>query len=246
MGEKKTVIKVEERFFFMVLLTFIGGFSNAYSYFTRGGAFVSFHTGNITKVGLSAVLLDSAMFWSAFIPIVGAFLGAIFAQLVKLRLSRRSTPFWQCSALAIELAVFLIVGFVPKSWFNDGVNFVLSFVMMFQLSNFRSIEGSVHNTTIETGNLRSLGQHCGDLIWKRDLQSLKKSVRYFVAVAAFPVGALVGGVLCQWTGIYAIWACCMVLGFLLYRLRKSYGVTSQQRSLASGKPSDSRIAEIQA
>ena len=57
--------KVDESLIFMGLLTFIGGFINAYAFFTRGQAFVSMHTGNMAKIGLSLYQNDFNMLISS-------------------------------------------------------------------------------------------------------------------------------------------------------------------------------------
>lgn len=212
----KEEIKAEETFGFMLLLTFVGGYSNAYSYFTRGGAFVSFHTGNMAKLGIAAVTGDSTMFLACVVPICGGLLGAILAQLVKTYLSRQSMLLWQKTALLIELTALFIVGFLPQSVPDNAVNFFLSIILMFQLSNFRKYEGNVHNSTIETGNLRTFGQYCGDILIKRNLASAKKAGTYFIMVFSFPLGTLVGGFFSLWTGRSAIWLCCVLLAVLAF------------------------------
>lgn len=218
MPSKRFWSKFEESLPFMVILTFIGGFINAYSFFTRGGAFVSFHTGNIMRVGIAAATLDLAMFGSSIIPILGAFLGAILAQLFKAILSKRSIHFWQLAALITEFAAFLVVGFIPESYPHTAVNFSLSLIIMFQLSNFRTLNGAAHNTTIETGNLRTLGQHCGNILLNRNLPSLKVACQYAVAFLAFPFGALIGGLLSSVFHIHSIWFCCVLLFILWFCL----------------------------
>lgn len=79
----KEDLKIEERLIFMGILTFVGGFLNAYAFFVRGGAFVSLHTGNMVKVGISIYEKDSILFYSAIVPIIGCLIGAIIAQLLK-------------------------------------------------------------------------------------------------------------------------------------------------------------------
>lgn len=232
MPEAKAKTRAEETLLFMMTLTFIGGFANGYSYFTRGGAFVSFHTGNITKLGIAAVTQDGGMFLACIVPILGGLLGAILAQLLKAKLDQRPPLFWQRATLLLELAAFAAVGAMPGSVSDDAVNFFLSMVMMFQLSNFRKFEGNVHNSTIETGNLRSLGAHLGDLLLKHDLAMLKKTGRYFVLVASFPVGALAGGFLGLRVGGPAIWVCSVLTALLAFGCLRRPETAPEQKPAA--------------
>lgn len=224
----KNHVKIEESYLFMWLLTFIGGYSNGYSYLTRDGAFVSFQTGNIAKVGLSVVMGNRDMLLSSLLPICAALLGAILAQLLKTIFSKKSVKFWQETALIIELAAFFIVGCLPKTCSNNAVVFFMAITTMFQLSNFRILNGSVHNTTIETGNLRTVGQYTGEFLWQRDWASLKKALYYFAVFIAFPLGVAAGGWISATIGAYAIWLCCVLLVALLLLFQKSKVMESEK------------------
>lgn len=44
---------ISESTAFMVMLTLLSGYLNAYTYATRGGSFANMHTGNMSKLGIS-------------------------------------------------------------------------------------------------------------------------------------------------------------------------------------------------
>ena len=44
---------ISESTAFMVMLTLLSGYLNAYTYATRGGIFANMHTGNMSKLGIS-------------------------------------------------------------------------------------------------------------------------------------------------------------------------------------------------
>lgn len=201
----ETNIKAEETLLFMALLTFTGGFINAYSFFERGGAFVSFHTGNMVRMGIFMGQQNWAGLASVVTPIMGCLLGVILANLLKAFCSKHPPHTWQMLSLLIQAAVFLFVGFLPQTVSHNGVNWVLSVVTGFQLNNFRLYEGSVHNTTIATGNLRTFGQHLTELMLKRSGIALRKMVQSFLLVFSFPFGALLGTLLCPALGVKAVW-----------------------------------------
>ena len=211
---KKT--PVEETLLFMSILTFVGGYLNAYSYFNRGGAFVTFHTGNLARIGISAYTGDKTMFIACIVPILGGFLGAMLAQFLKVGCAKRvSTLRWQKTALVAELVALLVVPFLSAVP-DNVVNFFLSLVAMFQLSNFRKYEGAIHNSTIETGNLRTLGQHVADALVKHDKASAMVALRYTAMVLTFPLGLFIGGVLSVPLGNWSILLCCVLLAVLAF------------------------------
>lgn len=208
----------EESFAFIRSLTFIGGFLNAYSYFTRGGAFVTFHTGNLVRVGLSIVEKDINVFWNSFIPITAAFLGVIIASLLRHRTIEEAG--FQRKVILTEIISLFIIGFIWTGSQNNGVNFVLSMIGMFQLSCFRKIKGTVHNTTIMTGNLRTLAQYFSDMLISRDRKSALEFLAYLLNFLSFVFGVVAGGILSLLVGNYAIWLCVLILLIFFIRFKE--------------------------
>lgn len=213
--ETKAAVKAEESLIFMMLMTFIGGFINAYSFLTRGGAFVSMHTGNMARLGITLFQGNFSGALGCIIPIVGTVLGGIIAQYLKMVYSKKSLLYWQKFSLAAELVMLLAIGFVPMEISNGIVNWILSVVTGFQLSNFRQYEGAVHNTTICTGNLRTVGQYLCDALMKRSKAAFLKCLRYILLVFSFPLGAGIGVAVSVMPGSYAVWICCVALFIMI-------------------------------
>ena len=117
-------IHPEDSLAFVRSITFIGGFLNSYSYFTRGGAFTTFHTGNLVRTGLSIVERDPIAFWNSFTPIVAGFLGAATALGLKNRTTGDSIFYKK--VIITEIIIFSIIGLVWSESFDNIVNFVLS------------------------------------------------------------------------------------------------------------------------
>ena len=198
----------------MFSLTFLGGYINAYSYFTRGGAFVSMHTGNMAKIGISLFTNDSSMLFSSLIPMLGALAGAVFSQIVKNRFSKLSTLYWQKTALIVELLALTITGFFKAGFLDNQINLFLSFFTSFQLANFRKYEGQPHNTTIETGNIRTLGGHITVFLQSPTVPNAILALRYACLLFSFPLGAFVGSFLSKFLGQYAIFMGTLIIACL--------------------------------
>lgn len=218
MKHNETIKRPEDSFAFMRSLAFIGGFLNAYSYFTRGGAFVSFHTGNLVRVGLSIVERDIIQFWGSFIPIIAGFLGAAIAILLKNKITVENK--FHKRIILTEIISLFIIGFIMSDSLNNVVNFVLSMIAMFQLSSFRKIKGTTHNTTIMTGNLRTLSQFFSVMLMNRDRKSAVEFISYLITFLAFPLGVVIGGVSSLLVGEFAIWLCVFILLVLFFNLNK--------------------------
>ena len=54
---------ISESTAFMLLLTLLSGYLNAYTYATRGGIFANMHTGNMTKLGIGLASGNVAGSW---------------------------------------------------------------------------------------------------------------------------------------------------------------------------------------
>ena len=63
---------ISESTAFMVMLTLLSGYLNAYTYATRGGIFANMHTGNMSKLGISLAGGNFAGSWQYLAPILAA------------------------------------------------------------------------------------------------------------------------------------------------------------------------------
>lgn len=205
----------EESPILMFCLTFIGGFLNSYSYFTRNGIFVTFHTGNLVRLSLGVIERDWGQFSGALRMIIAGMFGAsiAFYLIHKIHLG----PSFYRLVLLIEAGVFLLVSFVPADIYPNIISSLLAMVAMFQLTSFRKVTGEVHNTTIMTGNLRTLVSKLTAYIFKPDAESRRALLLYATIFFAFPIGVIVGGYISMALSYRALLICSVIItGLLVY------------------------------
>lgn len=219
MRHNEVIKNSQDSFSFMTSLTFVGGFLNAYSYFTRGGSFVTFHTGNLVRVGLSIVEKNAPQFWNSFIPIIAAFIGVVIATLLNSKITVKSNFYKKI--ILIEIVILFIIGFVWLDSLNNIVNFILSMTAMLQLSSFRKVKDTTHNTTIMTGNLRTLAQFFSNILINRDKKSIIEFSSYLITFLNFILGVIVGSILSLLAGKFAIWFCVFILLVLFFKLNEN-------------------------
>ena len=217
---KPRKIPVQETLLFISILTAVGGYLNAYSFYTHG-SFTSLHTGNMAKMGISVFQGQWSEALMVLIPISGNIVGAFLAELLRRSCTTRHPLIWQKVSISSEIIALFIIGFLPVSLPNILINWFLSVNAGFQLSNFRSCEGTVHNTTICTGNLRTVGQYLCTAVITREKSAVTKLFRYAAAVFSFPIGAGLGGIATLKLGGYASWICCIGLAIILYLIQHS-------------------------
>ena len=107
------------------------------------------------------------------------------------------------------------MGFIPDTVPHFYVNAFMSLVTGFQLDLFRTWTGGGHNTTICTGNLRTMGQLIYAAAAGRDAAAVRKMGAYAALLCSFILGAAISALLCLWLGVRASWAGCVLLAVWL-------------------------------
>lgn len=206
---------VSESVPFCMLLAIVGGFLDAYTFVGRDGVFCNAQTGNIVLLG---VYLSTGKWRSALehIPPVLAFIVGVFlAEAIKRNKSPVHWMDWKKNILIFEAVSLFIIGFIPSSAPNVIVTATVSLVASVQVSSFRKLVDSQFNTTMSTGNLRSASQALYLAITRKDTAAAIRSIRYFIIILSFFLGALTGGIITLLFGIRAIWSTIVLLTFAI-------------------------------
>lgn len=210
--EKQQNYPAWERPAFLIAITMIGGYMNAYTYMTRDGILANMHTANMSHLGISLALGDWAGALLYFLPVLACISGAVFSQWLKKLVSTAGKKGdWRKKALVLEAAMLFAVGFVPAGTANIAVTVFISFVMGFQLCLFRSCMGVAHNTTICTGNIRNVGQKLYGFLAARDAGSFRAFFIFFMLTFSFMLGAIPGTLASVLLAEKAVWVCSVIL-----------------------------------
>lgn len=196
---------------FGILLAIVGGFLDAYTYICRGGVFANAQTGNIVFLGIYASNGEWSKALSHIPPIIAFVLGVIVAESIKKNSPKLFLLHWTPAILLFEMAVLLVIGFIPLTVSSSLVNIIVSFVSSVQISSFRKLVDSPYCTTMSTGNLRSASRAAYIAVTQKDHESGIRAIRYFLIIFSFVAGAFLGGLLSFHIGIKAIWGAAFVL-----------------------------------
>lgn len=205
-----------ERTLFVSGVTFTGGYINAYTFQTRGGLLNSMHTGNMAKVGIYLTLGDWGNLLSALYPILACLLGVVCSECIKhghkaLVKKGLLAGDWRKLALLFQAVFLFCIGLVPVSVANATVALLCSFITGFQLNLFRSWLGIVHNSTICTGNIRTMGQYLFEAVQLHNKPSIKRFFVHTGVVFSFVLDSAAGVGFSLLLGIRSIWLCCAML-----------------------------------
>ena len=202
--------QMSDSFLVGALLSFTGGFQDAYTYLTRGKVFANAQTGNIVLMGQNLALLDWEHTIRYAIPILSFVAGIFLAQKVRYRFQENKRLHWRQLILAFEILALFIVAFLPAE-LNSLANALVSFACAMQVDSFRKIRGNSLATTMCIGNLRTATDLMCAYRATGDKRLKTKGLHAYVTILVFALGATLGKFACDAFSFYAIWICCVGL-----------------------------------
>lgn len=216
MKKYNTNKQMSESFLLAAMLSISGGLQDSYSYIARGGVFANAQTGNI-------VLLSRYVFGGKFfatlhylMPLLFFSLGVAAAERIHQKYQNARKFHWRQLVLMIEMALLILVGFMPEKW-NLLANSLVSFSCAMQVQAFRKVKGYSFASTMCIGNIRSGVEDLCTYSQTKNKDTLYKAFHYFSVIFLFACGAGLGSRLIEIGGIHTIWASVILLfvGFLL-------------------------------
>ena len=194
-----------------ILLSIVGGFTDAYTFIIRGNVFANAQTGNIVLLGLKIVNGEwgKAVFY--IFPVSSFILGILVAEFIRTKLKDRKGIHWRQIVILIEILVLFISAFIPQGTFNIVVNSAISFICSLQIESFRKINGNLSATTMCTGNLRSGTEQFYKYIILKDKTAKEKCVIYYGIILFFIIGVIIGSFFTEMFREKALFVCCIFL-----------------------------------
>ncbi|MBS6395997.1 MAG: DUF1275 domain-containing protein [Clostridiales bacterium] len=193
-----------------IVLALAGGFMDAYSYMCREQVFANAQTGNMLLFGIRLSEGDWEQAIRYLIPVLAFAMGIAIADMVKLQKKELSLLHWRQISVLCEAVIFGIVCLMPQSM-NLPANSLTSLACGIQVESFRKIQGNGIATTMCIGNLRSAVQNTCDYLAKRDREAAGKGMLYYLIIAFFILGAVIGHEAVKYLAERAILICSGIL-----------------------------------
>lgn len=193
-----------EQVFFALLLTFVCGYFDAYTFVNYNGQFANAQTANIIFIGME---LANSNYMGAlrYVPPVIAFIiGVTFNEYIMDKFKNVSINRYVNLSLLLQTLLLIFAYLVPKIWFVNVVPLAISFVCAMQFDSFRSVNKVQFASIFCTGNLRSATEHIFRVIYKKEKESTEKFIMYSALLLSFFGGVVSGGILSKWMGHHAI------------------------------------------
>jgi uncharacterized membrane protein YoaK (UPF0700 family) len=198
-----------------VLLALAGGFQDAYSFIGLGGVFANAQTGNVVLFGVEAARehwADAARHLPSLLAFV---LGVVVAETLNRPRVAAALRWPARMALVLEIAVLVIVGFLPRGVPDSLIVVMIAFTASVQVTTFRTLITWPYNTAMVTGNLRTAAQAAYAAVADRDPDAVRKTRSFAIIIVSFTIGAFAGGWLTLHVGRHAIWISAGVLAAAL-------------------------------
>lgn len=197
-----------ERAWLYHVMIFVAGYFGAFTYLLRGNVFCNAQTGNVVLMGLALGQGEVRQALYYLIPISAYIAGAFLSELLPNPVKRHLPLRWDTLFIAIEMAVVLVLGFMPDSAPVQISQVAVNFVASMQYNTFRQAEGIPMATTFATNHIRQIGVGLA-----REVHGLRTGTApdrrrlraHFEMLVFFFLGATVGTALCARWGGKAIW-----------------------------------------
>ena len=188
-----------------LLLTYVGGFLDGYTYLGKGHVFANAQTGNIALLGISLFQGKPLQVLNYLLPIVAFAIGSFLAK----RIARTSRA--EHMTALLEIVILAAVATAGSHLANQYGNMLISFVCALQVTAFRQIDGLPYASTMCTGNLRSAMEKFELYLTHKEPQHLKHAMKYLLVISCFVIGAGCSSIVLSLWGLSSLYLACVIL-----------------------------------
>lgn len=209
--------RMYERLRVALMISFISGFINAYSFNTQGGIFAGAQSGNLIMLSISLAKGDLERVIHFILPLIFFILGQGISFLLR-RLMTRLGYRWHvsCSLILLMLMTFLALlsPILPEIIMLAGIALFASIL----LDCFKRVRGMTYASVMMTGNVKNLGHHFFKGLLDKDKKLLKHGYYTFLIVLIFSLGVYTSTLLTMTYQKFSLYALLPILAYIFYLL----------------------------
>ncbi len=197
------------------LLTFSGGFLDAFTYVGHGKVFANAMTGNVVLLGIYSVAGNWRQASMHIFSIAAFLMGVYIARRVRLAGSEKYFHNFKTASIVLEILFLAIISLLPAAFPDIILVLAISLVAALQNSSFTKLEDLTYNSVMTTANLRRFAESFYEFSASRNPES-KKGIKLFGLIClSFLAGAIVGGIATVHWHNEALWIAILSLIFAL-------------------------------
>ncbi|MGN0581026.1 MAG: YoaK family protein [Ruminococcus sp.] len=215
------------------LLTFSGGFQDAYTYCARGEVFANGQTGNVVLMAGYIFHGDWGRAFRYFIPLCAFIIGVFTAELIHRHFRNTSHIHWRQLIVMLEIVVLFAVGAIPHQY-DIVANVLVSLTCALQVQSFRKVGNTSYVSTMCIGNLRGGAESLCSFLHSKNKSELYTACVYFGVILIFSLGSGIGFILTDFFDISAIRISCIPLILSFGVMIFSSNIVCAERNLIHG------------
>jgi len=173
-----------------LLLTFIGGMMDSYTYISYG-VFSCAQTGNIILAIIDSYDEKWDLVGKKLLSTCFFFLGIILSKFIIDYFKKKEVHFWRLYLLYFEAFFFIIISLNFLQSYPTLVTIMIVFTTSVQWGSFDKINGLGYTNVFTTGNLKGVVVNLYDFCITRDANAKSRFIHYFLVVTAFILGAII-------------------------------------------------------
>lgn len=185
---KQKNYRIFERVRVAIMLTFMSGFLDAYTFVTQGKRFAGLQTGNLIYLmkGLAEGNLSDVA--NYLLPIFAFMLGAVFTYFARAFAARHQALRWHALAGLILLVGVGITAILAQYIASQWTVLSLAFIAAVQLESFKRMRGTPYTNTMMTGNLKNMSVLILQGLFEHKPEVLKRGGYTFLIILGFCLG----------------------------------------------------------
>ncbi len=179
-----------DSFIIAIILFFLGGFQNAYTYVNCGKIFANLQTGNLVLMAINLADKNFPLVFRYLVPLVSFWLGCFVGSIVDIRCKKNFKIHWRTIVLAIELVCVIITGFIPDQYDLLSAA-IITFNSALSLQGFKTVDKRALPTTMMIGNMRKAIEYITRFALLHKKEDLKEFRIVFWLLIVFLLGAVI-------------------------------------------------------
>ena len=205
-----------------LILAFVSGFMEAYSFTTQGGRFSGVQTGNIIYLMMSLAHKDYKLAGGYLLPICVFILGSILTYYSR-EFAKIKNYSWYIIAATCLLAGVILIGISANLHLHSLTVSLSAFVASIQAESFKQVRGTPYASVMMTGNVKNMSVLIAQGLREKNKKTLEKGLHTFYVVLTFALGVYLATELSDAFGVSTIFILVIPLSSLIYFLYKNKG-----------------------
>lgn len=175
-----------------VILFFIGGFQNVYTYMNCGKVFANLQTGNMILMSINLVEGNIAIASRYLVPLCSFWFGCVVGAAINIKYKYINKIHWRVILLIIEMTNTIIATCLANPLYSAGL---ITFNCALTLEAFKEVDHRSLPTTMMIGNMRKAIDYLTKYFLQHHKKDLKEGLFVIGLLLVFIIGAICSALL---------------------------------------------------